>query len=357
MRRSSLDLPLHTGKCPAWLFAKMQKLSGLISEAIIIEQGPDAFLEKLSSAFWFQAFGCVLGFDWHSSGLTTTVCGALKEAFRDLTSYGIYVCGGKGRTSRKTPHEIEVIAQRKGFNPENLVYASRMSAKVDNSCLQDGFQLYHHSFIFTKAGKWAVVQQGMSEKGAWARRYHWFSSTLESFVSEPHNDIVSDKNLATLNMVDAGIPETRKICAGLAAKNPQDTLRFINTIKPDKLPLRHKILASDLNSRYLKKIFLTTYQKKPRDFEELVSIEGVGPKTIRALALTSELVYGAPLSFKDPARFSFAHGGKDGYPYKISQSHYQKTIDVLEKAVKKAKIERTDKIRALKRLFSFYGNY
>jgi hypothetical protein len=356
MRRQALDLPLHGGTCPAWLFARMRKLSGLIAEAIIIEQGPSGLLSKLSSAFWFQAFGCVLGFDWHSSGLTTTVCAALKESLKGMPGCGIYVCGGKGATSRKTPQEIEAVSQKKSFSPQGLVYASKMSAKIDNTCLQDGFQLYHHTFIFTDPQNWAVVQQGMSQKH-WARRYHWLSSNLKSFISDPHEDIVSDKKYTTLNMVDGAIPETREACAKLSCADPEKNLAFIEKIDVAKLPARHKVLFSDINSRYLKKILLTTYRKQPRDFESLIKVEGVGPKTVRALALTSELIYGAPLSFRDPARFSFAHGGKDGYPYKISLSHYQKSIDILEKSVKKAKMDRTDKVKALRRLHSFYSRY
>ena len=182
MQRKALDLPLHTGKCPAWLFAKMRRLARVIAEVLLIEEGPELFLKRLSSPMWFQAFGCVLGFDWHSSGLTTTVCGALKDAFKAEKNPPFHICGGKGATSRKTPSEIETIGQRKGFDPGKLIYASKLSAKIDNSCLQDGFNLYHHTFIFIPRGKWAVIQQGMSKEGRWARRYHWFSSDFDSLL-------------------------------------------------------------------------------------------------------------------------------------------------------------------------------
>jgi len=350
-----LDLPLHGGKCPAWLFERMKRLTRAICRIIINEHGRDLLLERLSEAFWFQAFGCVLGFDWHSSGLTTTVCGALKEAFKDLNDYGVFVCGGKGGTSRKTPREIENIASKIGFDPAHLIYSSRITAKVDSSCLQDGFQLYHHSFIFTRDGHWTVIQQGMSPSSRWARRYHWSSQGLSSFVVEPHKDIVTDKKFLTLNMVAKEIENTRRACAEVSLHKPEDNIRIIDNTGIDKLPQRHRILFSDISSKNLSKIFLKTYQEKPEDFEKLLSLPGVGPKTIRSLALISELVYGAPLSFRDPARFSFAHGGKDGYPYKINVSHYQKTIDILDKVVKKSKIGRTDKVKALRRLYSFHN--
>ncbi|MCD6539643.1 MAG: DUF763 domain-containing protein [Candidatus Omnitrophica bacterium] len=354
MQRKRIDLPLHSGRCPFWLFEKMRKLAGLISQIIIEEKGPDFFLERLSSPFWFQAFGCVLGFDWHSSGLTTTVCGALKEAFKDLKGLGIYVCGGKGLTSRKTPQEIKAIAEKKGFNPEKLIFASKFTAKVDNNCVQDGFQLYHHSFIFSKEGRWIVIQQGM--KDSWARRYHWDSQSLTSFIKEPHRGIVSDKFFLTLNLVDKEKDSLRNSMKELSQRAPHKNLKDIIKIKENQtqLPLRHRILIEDINPKRLEETFLITYEKRPHNFQALLGLEGVGLKTLRALALISDLIYGEPLSFKDPARFSFAHGGKDGYPYKISLPHYQKTIEVLERAIKKAKVERQDKFKALKRLHSFY---
>ncbi|OPX28700.1 MAG: hypothetical protein B1H08_05440 [Candidatus Omnitrophica bacterium 4484_171] len=360
MRKSgSIDLPLHYGKAPRWLFEKMKLLSKSISEIILIESGKDFFLERLSDPFWFQCFGCVLGFDWHSSGLTTTVCGALKEAFRSLGDCGLYICGGKGAASRKTPQEIESIAQRLSKPADGLIDASKMSAKVDNCALQDGFNLYHHTFIFTDDFKWAVIQQGMSEEGRWARRYHWHSESINSFVSEPHKGIVSDKNFITVNMVDKDRDELREFVAELSwrpgMKNLKDLLILKESI--DRLPARHKILLSDINPKYVDKIFLKTYENKPKDFYSLLSLKGVGAKTIRALALISDLLYGEKISFKDPARFSFAHGGKDGYPYKISLSQYQKTIDTLSGFVKKAKIERSDKVKALKSIYRFYNCY
>jgi len=354
MVRKTIDLPLHGGRCPAWLFGKMKTLAGLISQVIIEDRGVNFFLERISDPFWFQAFGCVLGFDWHSSGLTTTVCGALKEAFRELDDLGIYVCGGKGITSRKTPQEIETIGERKGFNPQGLISVSKLTAKVDNSCLQDGYQLYHHSFIFTEKGDWVVIQQGMNNR--WARRYHWCWKDLSSFIKEPHKGIVSDKSFLTLNLVDKDRDTLRDFIKELSQRPPKKNLEEIENLKNAKykLPLRHRVLIQDIDPKNLEKAFLITYQRKPQDFESLLKIEGVGPKTLRALALISDLIYSEPVSFKDPARFSFAHGGKDGHPYRISLSHYQNTIDILEKVVKKSKIEKTEKFKSLKRLHSFY---
>jgi len=356
-RTSVIDLPLHRGKCPAWLFDKMMRLSRNIFEVIISEYGKEEVLRRLSNGIWFQSLGCILGFDWHSSGLTTTVCGALKEAFKDLKDLGVYICGGKGKTSLKTPQEIENICWKLGKNPNHLIYASKITAKVDNNALQDGFQLYHNTFIFTDNGKWCVIQQGMSQKQEkWARRYHWLSEDTSSFVSEPHKMIISDKSFFTLNMVAKEAEEARKLCKELSLQSPDKTIYNLEKIRTYKLPYHHKLLLQDINKRYLNKVLLKTYAKRPKDFEELLSLEGVGAKTIRALALISELIYGAKLSFKDPAIFSFAHGGKDGYPYKINPNDYEKSISILEKAINKAKIDHSDKVRLLKKLYNFYSD-
>jgi len=356
-KTGSLDLPLHYGKTPRWLFEKMCLLARSICEIIIREMGRGYFLQRLSDPFWFQSLGCVLGFDWHSSGLTTTLCGALKEAFYDLKGYGVYVCGGKGATSRKTPQEITQIGEKLGKDVAGLIYTSKMVAKVDNNALQDGFTLYHHTFIFTEEEEWVVVQQGMAEKnGRWARRYHWFSQGLTSFVDDPHQAVVGERRFLTLNMVDKEKKRLRKLVSEISQRKPEENLREFMKLKEnvEKLPFRHRILISDINPRYLSKIFLKTYEKKADDFSCLLSSEGVGAKTIRALALICDLIYGESISFRDPARFSFAHGGKDGYPYPINSREYQKTIEILNKVINKAKIERSDKIKALRRLYRFY---
>ena len=358
-RTGQLDLPLHTGKAPRWLFDRMVSLGKCISEVIIIDRGKDYFLERLSDPLWFQSFGCILGFDWHSSGLTTTVCGALKLAFKDLGDYGIYVCGGKGATSRKTPQEIEHISESICADPSDLIYASRITAKVDNNALQDGFTLYHHTFIFTNSSQWIVIQQGMSDDNfGWARRYHWNSQSLRCFIESPHKGISTDKYFLTLNLIDKYKDDLRTLMAELSRRKADNNMNDILSLKSEgqKLPSRHKVLIQDLNPRFLDKIFLKTYEKKPDNFENLLSLEGVGAKTLRALALIGDLIYGKQISFRDPARFSFAHGGKDGYPYKIKLEDYDNTIGILEKAVKKAKIDRTNRIKALQRLYQFYND-
>jgi len=358
-KSSQLDLPLHYGKAPKWLFDRMVKLSRYISEAIIIEFGRDYFLRQLSNAFWFQSLGCALGFDWHSSGLTTTTCFALKKAFSDLKVYGIFFCGGKGKASRKTPDEIKIISEKLNFNPTDLIYTSKIVAKIDNNALCDGFNLYHHTFVFTEDKKWIVIQQGMSEKGNWARRYHWSSFDLSSYISSPHSDITSDNFFITLNLVDKDIDKTQNLITELSYRDPIKNIKDFCLLKnnTEKLPSRHRVFIEDINPKFLEKIFLKTYEKKPKDFQELIALDGVGSKTLRALALISDLIYGANLSFRDPARYSFCHGGKDGYPYRIKLSDYDNTIDILAKIINKAKLDKSEKISALRRLYRFYNKH
>jgi len=354
-----LDLPLHYGKAPKWLFDRMVKLSKYISEAIIIEFGRDYFLKQLSDAYWFQSLGCALGFDWHSSGLTTTTCFALKKAFSELKGYGIFFCGGKGKASRKTPDEIRLFSEKLNLNPEDLIYTSKIVAKIDNNALCDGFNLYHHTFVFTEDKKWIVIQQGMSSNESWARRYHWSSFNLSSYVSSPHSDIVSDNFFTTLNLVDKDIGKTQNLITELSSREPAKNIKDFCLLKENtaKLPSRHRVFIEDINPKFLEKIFLKTYEKRPKDFQELIGLEGVGAKTLRALALISDLIYGAPLSFKDPAKYSFCHGGKDGHPYKIKLKDYDKTIGILERIVNKTKLERSEKISVLRRLYRFYNKY
>lgn len=353
MKTGVANLPLHYGKAPRWLFERMTKLSREISFIIVKEFGSNYFLERLSDPFWFQSFGCVLGFDWHSSGLTTTVCGALKEGLhgseRDL---GIFVCGGKGATSRKTPDEILNFSNRNKLkvNSDKLIYASKMSAKVDNTAVQDGFQLYQHCFIFTNLGEWIVIQQGLNENTRWARRYHWLGSSVADFVCEPHKAICCDYKVDTLNMVAKESKDTREVSKDIANTPTNKIIDEFKRIINLDLPRRHQVFLGDIKPENLNKILLKTYERQPCNFEELLAIEGVGPKTIRALALISDLIYGAKPSYKDPAKFSFAHGGKDGYPYCINRTHYDKSIEVLRKAISDAKIGIYDKMRALKRL-------
>jgi len=353
MKTGIANLPLHYGKAPSWLFSRMKSLAREIVLYMVTEHGPEEVLRRLSDPFWFQAFGCLLGFDWHSSGLTTTVCGALKEAVRDIDKeIVLFVAGGKGSTSRKTPQEVTRIGDLISLDPEPLVYASRMSAKVDSAGLQDGFQLYHHTFIFTASGDWAVIQQGMNESTRYARRYHWLKDTLKSFINEPHLGIVSDSRWDVLNMVAEESEPCRQASSELAREKPEKLTLQLNRIQSLELPAHHEVLAQDIHPERLEKIFLKTYEGQPQNFEQLLGMPGVGPKTIRALSLISELVYGAGPSFRDPARYSFAHGGKDGHPYPVDRENYDRSIEILRKAVNKARIGRREKVEAIRRLSS-----
>lgn len=357
MRSGLAQLPLHGGKAPHWLFSRMTRLAREITCHIVDEFGPREMLGRLSDPYWFQAFGCVLGFDWHSSGVTTTTCGAVKEGIKELESdLGFYACGGKGATSRKTPSEINTKCDKLAKERDDLVYASKMSAKVDNSALQDGFTLYHHCFFFTDDG-WTVVQQGFDESKRTARRYHWISSELDSFTVEPHSAICCDKTKPTLNLVANESKDNTSIMTELANLPPDKLQKDLQKLPNLVMPDRHPVTIEDVNSRYLKKIFEKTYESAPKDFESLLGIEGVGPKTLRALSLTAEIIYEAKVSTKDPARFSFDHGGKDGTPYPVDINTYEKTIEVLSNALDKSRVDRSEKIKALKRLGRFSGGY
>jgi len=336
----------------------MTGLSREIISLMVMEFGTREVLAKLSDPYWFQALGCVLGFDWHSSGVTTTVCGAIKEGLKGLEpELGLFVAGGKGKVSRRTPDEILQHAERHsiGADPTALVYASRMSAKVDNTAVQDGYQLYHHVFIFDKSGDWAVVQQGMNESNRWARRYHWLSSGVQDFVCEPHAAVCSDaRGQLVLNMVAREAEDSRKTSAALASEPPDKLAREIERMQELSLAKYHAVLVSDLNPRSLGRILLKAYERKPENFRQLLEIQGVGPKSVRALAMIADLVYGAPASTRDPAKFSFAHGGKDGHPYPVDRRNYDRSIEVMKKAVERARVGDREKVDALRRLSRFY---
>lgn len=351
-RTGIANLPLHHGKAPPWLFNRMVKLAREITLFIVTEHGPEEMLRRISDPHWFQAFGCVLGFDWHSSGVTTTLCGALKEGLKGLErETGLFIAGGKGRTSRRTPAEIENYGPAISADPSSLIYASRMSAKVDNSALQDGYQLYHHSFMFTSDGSWAVVQQGMNEGSRYARRYHWLGEEMGDFVCEPHAAICSQRREEALNLVAIESTGARSTINSIATEQSTESLLSdLKRLKTLDLPKRHYLTLQDIHPDRLGKGLYLIYDRQPRGFEELLSLEGVGPKTIRALSLISELVYGIPASFRDPARYSFAHGGKDGHPFPIDRENYDRSIILLARAVEKAKIDGTEKNRALDRL-------
>lgn len=352
-RTGFADLPLHGGKAPRWLFERMVRLSVNIMAWMVEELGLRETLGRFADPFWFQALGCALGFDWHSSGLTTTTCGAVKEALNHLSDLGIMAAGGKGAASRRTPSEIEEKGERAGLGERipSLVHASRMAARVDNNALQDGYQIYHHFFIFTSEGEWTVVQQGMNGASGYARRYHWLSSVMRDFTEEPHAAICSQAvGDVALNLVALESRETRKILGPLASHPPEHTVRELERLRALTLPSRHHLLLRDLNPDSIRKVLLRTYERQPEDFATLLEMPGVGAKTLRALALIAELVHGTPLSWRDPARYSFAHGGKDGHPYPVDRETYDATIDILDRALRAAKVGGGDREAARARL-------
>jgi uncharacterized protein len=349
------DLPLHTGRAPAWLFGRMVRLAREILGHVVADYGPNDVLARLSDPFWFQAFGCVLGFDWHSSGVTTTTCGAIKEAVRGLEhEFGLFVAGGKGAASRKTPGEIERACERLGKDPAALVRASRLSAKVDNTAVQDGHQLYHHVFLFTAGGSWCVVQQGMSDASRTARRYHWLGDRVTSFVEEPHAAVCADRRAPTLNLVATESAAARLATTEVATRRPAEILAELDHLPLLRMPARHPLLATaDVDPKRLHQTLLKTYEQAPADFETLLGTPGLGPKSLRALTLVAELIHGARASSRDPARFAFAHGGKDGTPFPVDRATYDHTIELLRGALGRARLDHSDRSRALKRLAAF----
>ncbi len=354
MRTGVAHLPLHYGKAPSWLFQRMKSLAKEITLCVIDVFGTEEMLSRLSDPFWFQAFGCALGFDWHSSGVTTTVCGALKEGIKGMEEeLGLFIAGGKGRTSRKTPLEIEEICDRGAMDGSPLIYASRMSAKVDSAAVQDGYQIYHHTFFFTRSGRWAVVQQGMNEESRYARRYHWLSLGVKDFVCEPHWAVCCDQKKEGLNLVAAESQEARRSIADLSREKPEFLIAEGKRAKELFLPREHPVPGERIRLEKLEKTFIQIYEHSPRNFEELLGIRGVGPKSLRALTLIAELIHGISPSFRDPTRFSFAHGGKDGRPYPVDRPVYDRTIEVLKLAVEKARVGDREKMEAIRRLAGF----
>lgn len=354
-RSGSVILPLHGGRAPRWLFERMAQLAPAVVEAIVVERGPAAVLERLSDPYWFQAFGCVLGFDWHSSGVTTTVCGALKQglAGREADT-GIHVAGGKGKTSLRTPVELEAIGARTGLDGAQLAYTSRLAAKVDSAAVQDGFGIYHHSFFVTSAGEWAVVQQGMRPHDGSARRYHWLGARVSDLVCEPHAAVCSDATTPVLNLVAAESAGARAALAKVANEEPGRVARDLAGLLTLELPARHWVdVRRDIQAARLHQVLLTTYERAPADFEALLATPGVGPAALRALTLLAEVVYGEPASTRDPARFSFAHGGKDGHPFPVDRTTYDHSIAFLRDAVERAKLGHTDRADALRKLAGF----
>ena len=346
--RAYADLPLHYGKVPAWLHERMSKLGGAITEAIIMEYGNDAFLQRISDPFWFQALGCVLGMDWHSSGITTSVMGALKRSVNERSQeLGVYICGGRGKYSRETPNELVKIAERTGLDANTLVRSSKLSAKVDNTAIQDGYQLYLHSFIVTNEGKWAVVQQGKNDNNGMARRYHWHSPTMTSFIEEPHAFIYGKKQGQILNITDKKAGVTRN---GILNIVQEDTDIMLAEIRKLTLPCHHDVRAKDVDLKRLGSVLAIAHEKTGLDMETLLLTEGLGPRTLQSLVLVSEVIHGTPSRFDDPARYSFAHGGKDGHPFPVPIKVYDETIQTLETSIQRAKLGNNDKNEAIKKL-------
>jgi uncharacterized protein len=384
MQRGIATFTLDFGKCPPWLFERMVRLGREMTRVLIEEYGPNDFIRRISDPVWFQSLGTVLAFDWNASGLTTILTAALKEAIRGQEKqFGLFIAGGKGKTSRKTPDEIMGWGRKLSLPASianNLVYNSRMSAKVDSSLVQDGFQIYHHSFFFSKPssgdGAWSVVQQGMNTNNQTARRYHWYSESINDLIEEPHSGIATQlQSSSVLNLTSKKSDKTRQISTQLISDGFQTLLSDIEIIKKhstntsdmmvlkkgqDELTLlklndvnfsHHPVEGEDFwNSPYLKKILTKLASEKPKTYENLLATKGVGPKTVRALSLVAEIIYGAEPSYEDPARYSFAHGGKDAIPYPVDRPTYDQTIEILSNAVLKAKISPLEKDKALKRL-------
>ena len=367
-RSGSADLPLHGGRVPEWLGARMAKLGAVISEAIVLHYGRDELLSRLAHPFWFQSFGCVMGMDWHSSGITTSVIGALKRGLKPLEcELGLHVCGGRGAHSRKTPGELVALGERIGFNGAALASASRLVAKVDSAAVQDGFELYLHGFIVADDGRWVVVQQGMKDETGTARRYHWKSEGLASFVDAPHAAIAGDRQGTIVNLTDKRAEASRrgqvellgalgpdKIAREFAALErfePREAVATDEPLLPHLImPAHHDVRASDVLVRRLHGTLAAAAERGPEDFPALLMTPGVGARTVRALAMVAEVVHGAAFRFSDPARFSFAHGGKDGHPFPVPLKVYDETIGILKSAVTKAKLGKREETDALKRL-------
>ncbi|MCB0664339.1 MAG: DUF763 domain-containing protein, partial [Saprospiraceae bacterium] len=345
MKRSGYsDLPLHGGRVPAWLYSRMGKLGSAMVDVIVAEFGPAEFLSRMSDPFWFQSFGAVMGMDWHSSGMTTSVLGALKnEVNKRSNDLGLYFCGGRGKHSRATPRELMAIADQTGLDGGELVLASKLSAKVDSAAVQDGFQLYLHGFILSREGDWCVVQQGMNTQSRLARRYHWHSARLSSFVNDPHTSIVGKSVGQILNLVDRKAASSRQGMLDIVHEPPS---RILSEIPYLKMPDHHDLRVNDVNLKRLGAILYLAHETDPKDFESLLLLKGVGPRTLQSLALVSEIIYGTPSRFTDPARFAFAHGGKDGHPFPVPLTVYDETITFLNDIVVKSKIDRSDKIQA-----------
>lgn len=349
MKRSgTADLLLHGGAVPSWLFHRMKQLTLPIVEALIEEKGKDDFLERLSDPFWFQSFGAVIGMDWNSSGVTTTVLNVLKQSINPVSKQlGLYVCGGKGKKSLQTPNELVVVGNKTGLDGNYLSNCSKLSAKVDNTALQDGYNLYIHSFVVSDTGKWSVVQQGMHPTNGMARRYHWHSENLKSFVEEPHTAVCGENQGNILNLVHQKALPTQRAILEIANEHPDKILKEVPHLL---VPVYHHIKPKDVDMKRLGSILWLAQENETHKFEDLLLLKGLGPRTLQSLTFVSEIIHGTPSRFSDPARFAFAHGGKDATPFPVPTRVYDETINVLREAVNRAKIGNSNKLQAVKKL-------
>ncbi|MGN0739445.1 MAG: DUF763 domain-containing protein [Treponema sp.] len=395
-RTGHADLPLHVGTVPRWLADRMMQMGTLIVESIIENFGKKEVLVRLSDPLWFQSLGAVMGMDWHSSGITTSVMYALKRGINSRAKeFGLCICGGRGKYSRKMPDELQFLADAAGLDGTKLINSSKLVAKVDSTAVQDGFQLYMHNFILSSDGDWTVVQQGMNVNTKTARRYHWSSENLRSFIEEPHSGITGENEGLILNLTDRNAKSTREHILSFTKENPDRMMNEIkNVIKheehdggkilvPEKIipaqnelflqeektplissackmdvntgrtitmPAHHEVRADDVNLKRLGAVLATAYESEPKDFESLLLTQGLGPRTIQSLTLVSEVIYGTPSRFDDPARFSFAHGGKDGHPFPVPLKVYDESIRVLHESIERSKLGYKDKSECIKRL-------
>lgn len=352
MKRSGVaDLPLHGGRVPSWLAQRMTMLGTGITEAIVRDYGTCGFLSRLSDPFWFQALGAVMGMDWHSSGITTSVMGALKRGLAPRANeLGLYICGGRGRFSRNTPGELRLLGERRGIDADALVRTSRLTARIDNNAIADGFQIYLHNLAVTADGDWAVVQQGLNDQTGMARRYHWHSASVRDFVAEPHTGIVGENQGTIMNLVDAKAKPAQTALLEIAHERPENTLQAARHLK---LPSHHDVRPKDVDLKRLGAVLAVAYERDLHDFAELLLLEKLGPRTLQSLALVAEVVHGAPSRFTDPARFSFAHGGKDRHPFPVPLKTYDQSLNVLRNALDAAKIGDREKLEGFKRLNRF----
>jgi hypothetical protein len=354
-RSGSADLPLHGGYVPAWLAARMTQLGTAISESILLHYGHSELLSRLSDPFWFQALGSVMGMDWHSSGITTSVMSALKRGLNPRAAeLGIYICGGRGKQSRRTPDELRGVAEDRGLDGDALVRTSRLTAKIDNNCIADGFQLYLHSFVVTATGEWAVIQQGMNADARLARRYHWHSANVRDFVDAPHTGIAGEHQGDILNLVDRLASPAREALLTMAREKPDRTISSIPVaLRHLDMPRHHDVRRENVDLKRLGAVLAVAYERDLRGFADLLLVEKLGPRTLQTLALVAEVVHGTPVRFSDPARFSFALGGKDGHPFPVPLKTYDEAIGVLRRSLDAAKVDGGEKIEGFRRLDRF----